>query len=166
MWKAGEHEAVDGECERLFALAAWLDDQGGSHVPSDPQSVLAAACLDQTLEHQKAVLLLTRACLHGAAHALGRGIYESFVRGMWLYRCASVVQVAAFEAQDQKTLPHLKDSSKFVADIGAALEGNAVPSKFRVDYWRILCDFAHTGPMQAKRRLGFEGSPAAMLQKR
>lgn len=76
---------------------------------------------------------------------------------MWLYRCASVVQVAAFEAQDQKTLPHLKDSSKFVADIGAALEGNAVPSKFRVDYWRILCDFAHTGPMQAKRRLGFEG---------
>ncbi|MGO4412454.1 hypothetical protein AB4Z27_05815 [Cupriavidus sp. KB_39] len=160
MWTIDEKAAVEMELERLFDLAKWLDDCGGAvQIPSNQREVLAGGCLDQTLEHQRAILLLTLSGLHGSAHALGRSVFESFTRGMWLYRCASDDQVMAFANEDHKSLPHLRDASLFVRDIERALDHTSdVLGNFRDRYWKILCAFAHTGAMQAGRRFGEDES--------
>lgn len=75
-------------------LIQWLDKSiNGLEIKSDTRTRLAAGCLDLALEHQKAIVLLTAHKLYGSAFSLARLIFEAYVRGVWLWRCASDSEV-------------------------------------------------------------------------
>ncbi len=68
----------------------WLYSQlDGLNVPSDARHKFSGGCFDATLEYQKAIVLLVKERLYGAAFALLRAVFESYVRGLWLHRCAT-----------------------------------------------------------------------------
>ncbi len=68
----------------------WLYSQlDGLNFPSDDRHRFSGGCFHATLEYQQAIVLLVKERLYGAAFALLRSVYESYVRGIWLHRCAT-----------------------------------------------------------------------------
>ena len=71
-------------------LVQWLDSRiDGMEVSSELRFRVAGGCLDMTLEHQKAIVLLVASFLYGSAFSLRRLMFEAYVRGVWLHQCAS-----------------------------------------------------------------------------
>lgn len=98
-------------------LINWIDKSiDGIDIPSETRFRLAGACLGVALEHHKAIILLIKHRLYGSAFAMVRPLFESYVRGVWLHRCASDSDINLFTAdklnysfgkliQDVETLP-------------------------------------------------------------
>ena len=108
----------------------------------------AAACFHIALEHHGAVLMLTRSRLHGSAIALLRPQFESFVRGVWLRRCASPVQLHKFLAGSNP--PEISEQLRAIESL--EWYESRVLSRFISLSWRTLCDYTHTGVRQIGRR--------------
>ena len=78
-------------------LVVWLDEKiDGIKIPSDFRSRVAGGCLDLTMEYQNAIVLLVSRRIYGAAAALMRPIAESYVRGVWLHKCATDADLKRF----------------------------------------------------------------------
>jgi hypothetical protein len=89
---------VEQRLRESTALISWLDERiNGVAFKAEVRSQLAVSCLDGALEHQKAIVLLISQSLHGTAFALVRLIFEAYVRGAWLYRCASDANLELFQ---------------------------------------------------------------------
>jgi hypothetical protein len=94
---------IQREMKRSEATIQWLDRQiDGVEIKSDDRTRLAACCLGMAREHHKALVLLVANSLVGSALALVRLIFEAYVRGIWLHRCASDREVARFKAGNPK----------------------------------------------------------------
>jgi hypothetical protein len=61
------------------------------------RTFMAYACLDLTCEHREAIIMLVTHKLYGPAFALIRSVFESYIRGVWLHRCASDTEIEAFK---------------------------------------------------------------------
>jgi len=130
-------------------LAQELDRRiDGLEVSSDLRFRLAGGCLDVALEHHKAVVLLIARSLHGSAIAMLRPLFEAYVRGVWLHRCATERELADF-AQDRLAHPFSKlvTAVETVEGFGAGILTAA-----RRGSWDALCSFTHTGFLQVVRR--------------
>lgn len=55
----------------------------GVQIPADDRPKIVGALFDIVHEHHQAVVILVRHRLYGAASALMRSIFESYVRGLW-----------------------------------------------------------------------------------
>jgi hypothetical protein len=138
-------EAVrNAEC-----LIQWLDERiHDVETPGSTRARLAAGCLDVALEHQKAIVLLVAHKRYGSAFALARLIFEAFIRGVWLWRCASDVEIERFKKQGiDKTFGELIQEVE-------KLEGyeGGVLSDVKAKPWKMLNSFTHTGYDQVMRR--------------
>lgn len=79
-------------------LIQWLDSRiDGLAIASDERRRLAAGCLDLALEHQKAIVLLTRHQIFGSAASLVCLVFESYVRGIWIHFSASDDELREFK---------------------------------------------------------------------
>ena len=131
-------------------LGAWLDRViDGLPVASDTRTRLAAACFDQVHEHQKALIVLTRHKLVGSAFSLVRPTFETYIRGIWLARCASDAEVAQFQkGRVDKTFARL------IADVETNQGyGSGVLSNVKRKSWPAMNQYTHGGYLQAVRRL-------------
>ncbi len=120
------------------ALIHWLDDHlNGQEFKSDVRSQLAASCLDLALEHQKSIVMLISQSLHGSAFALVRVIFEAYVRGAWLYYCASHADLQLF--QDDK-LDQKKKIGRIIGDL-EKFSGfdRGVLSKAKTEWFNAIC---------------------------
>jgi len=74
---------------------------------------------------------------------------EAYVRGSWLFRCATDPELAHFQATDK--VP--KGFGTLVTEIEATL-GNGAAALWRMKtlHWDALCSFDHTGFRQITRR--------------
>ena len=92
-------------------------------------------------------MLLVKERLYGAAFALLRAVFESYVRGIWLHRCATKVDLEKF-AKDKS--PKFNELIKAVEK----LEGHEdkVLSKIRERVWKSMNSYTHTGYLQVVRR--------------
>lgn len=137
------------ESERL---TQWLDAHiNGVEVSSDDRTRLAAGCLDRVLEHQKAIVLLTANHLYGSAASLVCLVFESYVRGIWLYFSASESELEDFKNDKlRKTFAQLiEDVEKHEAYSEGALSSvKALSWKS----WKTMNSFKHTGFYQVVRR--------------
>ena len=100
------------------------------------------------LEHQKAIVLLIAKNLHGSAFALVRPLFETYVRGLWLHRCATDADLGKFVKG--------QDIGKF-GDLCAAVEWldgfkDGVLSDVKERSWSAMSGFTHTGMEQIARR--------------
>lgn len=135
---------------RSRELAARIGDiaQGLEFPPSD-RNRLSAALLDQVHEHHQAIrLLLENECV-GSAIALLRGTFEATVRGVWLFRCASDIDVERFRRDKVE-----KEFGELIDDVEGALQvSTGALSRVKSTSWRAMCSYDHAGYLQAVRRI-------------
>jgi hypothetical protein len=130
-------------------LIQWLGKCiDGVEISSETRTRLAAGCLDTALEHHKAILLLISRSLYGSAFALVRLIFEAYIRGLWLHRCASDSDLELLKAEkfDKKfgTLIHE------IERIDGFEEG--ILSNVKLTSWSAMNSYTHSGFMQIARR--------------
>jgi hypothetical protein len=126
-----------------------LDRQiDGLEISSCFRNRLAGGCLEVALEHQKAIVLLAARRLHGSAFSLARVLFEAFVRGVWLNRCAKDIDLANFEKERLN-----KKFEEILSDV-EGLEGfeARVLSDIKRRSWKVMNSFTHTGFHQVVRR--------------
>ncbi len=136
---------------RSADLSNWIDSSiHGLEIPSGDREVMAAALFDQVHEHHKAILLLLKKSFVGSAFSLVRPTFETFVRGVWLWHCASEKEVENFAKGkiNEKTFGALIDEIEAQRgyDVG-------VLSKVKKEAWSAMCSYAHGGYLQAVRRM-------------
>jgi|SRR5882724_654107 len=133
-------------------LIQWLDEQiNGTEFESEVRSQIAVSCLDLTLEHQKSIVVLISQSFYGSAFALVRVIFEAYVRGVWLYRCASDADLELFK--DDK-LDQKKKIGKLIGDLEKLPGYNrGVLSKAKTEWFNAMCSYTHSGYLAARRRL-------------
>ena len=126
------------------ALIQWLDEQlHGAEFRSEVRTQLAGSCLDLAMEHQKAIVMLVSQSLHGSAFALVRAIFETYIRGAWLYHCASDADLELF--QDDKF-----DQKKKIGRLIGDLEkfpgfDRGVLSKVKTEWFNTMCSSPTVG---------------------
>jgi hypothetical protein len=136
---------------RASEISNWIDSSiHGIEIPSGDREAMADALFDQVHEHHKAILLLLKNLLVGSAFSLVRPTLETFVRGVWLWRCASDGEVAKF-AKDNVSG---KSFGAMIEEIEAKPGWDVgVLSKVKKEAWSAMCSYAHGGYLQAVRRV-------------
>lgn len=121
----------------------------GIEFPAFDRVRLSAALLDQVHEHHQAIQLLLEKELVGSAFALVRSTFEATVRGSWIFRCATDVEIEKFK-KDTLSL----NFSELIEAVEGCFEthGSAL-SEIRAKYWSGMCSYAHGGYQQAVRRI-------------
>ena len=130
-------------------LIQWIDKQiDGLQINSDDKTRVAAACLDMALEHQKAIVLLIANKLYGSAFALARIIFEAYVRGVWLNKCATDAEIEEYKNDKLN-----KSFASLIQDIEAC-EGfdEGVLSAAKKANWIAMNSYTHSGFLQTVRR--------------
>lgn len=135
--------------DELIQLVEWIDQNtAGLSFTTDDRTLLAVGCFDVAIEYQAAIALLSEASLYGAAFALLRVLAESLVRGLWLYGCATDVELDKFK-RGKIDKSFVKLIEEYEANIQTPL---GVLSKFKASTWDALNGFTHTGFHQVSRR--------------
>lgn len=118
-------------------------------MPATLRNRVAGACFAVALEHQQAVVVLSEhgPPLYSSAFALVRPVYDSCMRGFWIFHCATEEQVESF-SKDGKP----PDMASLVSAVEKAAnfdgkELSAVYSK----HWGSFSSFTHTGGLQVQR---------------
>lgn len=132
-------------------LIQWLDQ----HVydlnlieDAHSRSRLAVSCFYVALEHQRAIVLLISHNLHGSARALVRILFDAFIRGLWLFRCASDDDLEYFKKEDdlkKKFEDRITDIEKLSDD------DEKILSTIKSNTWSAMCSYTHTGMFQLIR---------------
>lgn len=131
-------------------------DIEGLEFSTSDRARLSAALLDQVNEHHKAFRLLLNNGLCGSSLALVRVIFETMIRGVWIYRCASDKEVERFKVDKIKSLNELIAEIELFNEIK---DGGL--SLLKSNIYSQLCSYTHGGYLQAVRRISLdEISPA------
>jgi hypothetical protein len=147
----GPSMTIEAALAHSAEVSHWLDSSiHGLDIPSNDREAMAAALFDQVHEHHKAIQLLLKNSLTGSAFSLVRPTFETFVRGVWLLRCASEEEVSNF-AKDKIVKKSFGDLIKEIEarpgyDVG-------VLSKVKKSAWGPMSSYAHGGFFQAVRRI-------------
>ena len=113
-------------------LVEWLAHQiGGARLRGDLRTRAAAICFGVAQEHHAALvtLLALATPLSSSAFALGRPLFEAYVRGMWLAHCATDDQIDGYL---QGKIP---DTASLISGI-EKVQGDGQVSNLRMIYRR------------------------------
>jgi len=121
----------------------------GLELPATDRNRISAGCFHQALEHHEAIVCLIRRRLFGSAMALGRPLFEIYVRGIWLGKCASESELTTFQKGK---------IDKTFADMVTEVEANegynvGVLGELKRNSWSAMNDFTHGGALQVVRRI-------------
>lgn len=136
---------------QLVSLIEWINQRfSGLELPADTRSRIAVGCFDVALEHQAAIALLSSGALYGSLFSLIRVLFEAYVRGLWLLRCASEKELDQFQRDKLD-----KKFGALISEIEANVNFNNSPlSSLESTSWGAMNSFTHTGFMQVLRRNG------------
>jgi hypothetical protein len=121
-----------------------------------PRNLLALAYAGITLEHQYAILTLSRNNIRGSALALLRPQVETAFRGLWTIKCATDDQVEAIDENGAEPFPRFRDMAK-VLDTAYGC-GEYEYFQGIAQEWRALCGLTHSGLEQLGRRFQDDGN--------
>jgi hypothetical protein len=133
-----------------------LSQLSGTRYAETPRTLLALAYAAITLEHQYAILTLSRNNIRGSALALLRSQVETAFRGLWAIKCAADDQVEKIGQGEDKSFPHFRDMAK-VLDTAYGYEEYTYFQGIAQE-WRALCGLTHSGLEQLSRRFRDDGS--------
>ena len=141
--------SLENNIRQSDILIRWLDRRiDGVYVPANIRSRYSAGCLEVALEHHRSIVLLMANKLYGSALALSRVLFEAYIRGVWLHRCASELDLQSF-GDDSFKKPFqqlLSDIEKFDGFEAGLL------SDIKQRSWHVMNSFTHTGFRQVVRR--------------
>ena len=130
-------------------IAIWLQKKlDGLEISSDERTRTVAGCFDTVLEHQVAISILLENQLVGSAFALARSVFEGYVRGIWLNKCATDAQVSRFlkgrlDPKFQELIDDIEKEDGYT--VGAISDAKKAS-------WTTLNGFTHTGSVQVLSR--------------
>ena len=140
---------VDCQVRKSKALIQWMDQKiDGLEISSDDRTRISAACFDIALEHQKAIVLLIANKLFGTAFSLARLLFEAYIRGLWLAKCATDKELEDFKKDKLK-----KKFDTLIKEIERQ-DGfeEGILSKAKSANWKAMNSYTHSGFFQAVRR--------------
>ena len=138
-----------GTIEESVKLINYLGKTiGGKGLIISDRNQISGACFEIAIEHHRAIIILINEKTIGSAFALSRCVFESCVRGVWLWKCACDDEIKVFKKNDR-----IKEIKLLIEDI-EKLPNYDIPyfSDMKKLYWSALCGYAHTGMRQIERR--------------
>jgi hypothetical protein len=143
--------SIDAALANSAELSNWLDNSIHKlqTQPYGDREWMAATLLDQVHEHHKAIQLLLKSSFTGSAFSLFRPAFETYVRGVWLLRCACDKQVEDFKKDTVK---------KFIGELIGEIErlpeyDVGTLSKVKREALGAMHSYTHGGYLQAVRRM-------------
>jgi len=142
---------IEKHLDSLRDIVQWIyENTKGIEITGGRKQQIASACFDVAIEHQAAIALLCKSKHFGSMHALMRILIESVVRGLWILHCATDAELDIFEKRGIE-----KHFGDLTAEIEMAIGSNQPTlSQMKVNVWRAMNDFTHTGYIQVTRRHG------------
>ena len=130
-------------------LIIWLDQLVStlSLETDDFRHRVAGGCLDVTAEHHKAIVMLVANKLYAPAFALMRLLLESYVRGVWLHKCADDRDLERYKKDKVPSYYELVES---IENLKSHQDGTF--SRMKERSWKAMNSYSHTGFLQASRR--------------
>ena len=131
------------------AFSIWLGTRmDNASIADSDRNIVALALFQQSLDIADAVLLLVdEHRLHGPAYSIVRPLFESYVRGLWILRCAADNEVEEFLQDKCPKFPML------TREIGDhAPEHYSWIQDIRQGNLRIFHSFTHGGGAHVWRR--------------
>lgn len=99
--KAYSEEVIAG-LDQARAQISWIrENLVGIELKGDHRHRIPAQLFDLAIEHGSGIHNLIAANICASAFALVRSEFECFVRGAWLYHCASDAEIETFIAKDR-----------------------------------------------------------------
>jgi hypothetical protein len=129
--------------DELRVVVDWISEQTGDMPPpADRRAKAALGCLDIAIEHQAGICVLAEQLLWGPAYALLQCMFDAFIRGVWLARCATDLDLEAFELAGLRSKPF----AELVDDVERVLgHSRGVLSKLMKSSWAIFSDCTRAG---------------------
>lgn len=126
-----------------------LSSLEGVPFPVNKRLLIVIAALDVVLDHFTGITALIERRVYGAAFALARPLFETFVRAIWLKDCGTDKDLSDFE-RDQ-----------FSRSFGQALKEieqlesfkSGVLSNLKKQAWSAMSSYTHGGYQQIARRV-------------
>jgi len=136
------------DLKKAEQFAVWLHQRtNGLVFSADDRVRIGAGCLHLAQEHYDAIIVLVKARLYGSAWALARLLLEAYVRGTWLLRHASQLDLENYMKGECPKFGPLIDA------IGTEPEtGGAWLAEIKNRYWSVLNEYTHGGASQVARR--------------
>ena len=140
---------IDGKIRKSESLIQWMDQKiDGLEISSDDRTRISAACFDIALEHQKSIVLLIAHSLFGSAFSLVRILFEAYIRGLWIGKCATDKEIEDFKKNKlAKTFATLIEE---IEQQDGFQEG--VLSRAKTATWKAMSSYTHSGFFQSVRR--------------
>jgi hypothetical protein len=134
--------------EDAKGLAHWLTEKiNGLEIANSERRHLASAAYSVALDHHVGLIVLLEQAHYPSFVALLRCQVDAYVRGVWLASCATDEEVNEFATGKRLFLPH-----EMFQRVNEVMESNVI-ANVKAGSWKILCDFAHTGPRQLQRNM-------------
>jgi len=131
-------------------LGIWLHERTNERkFPAGPRRQTALAILQLTEDIADAIIVLLDAQMPGPALSLARPLFEGYVRGYWLLKCASDEQISEFIAGRCPNFAGLLAAVPKDAESGGAwIHANSAKNL------KNFHDLTHGGSEHVKRRIG------------
>lgn len=139
---------LDRLIEEAKDFCMWLHEQtNGKKFPIRRREQTGLSILQHSLDVDDAIIVLLEANLPGIAMTLARPLFESYVRGFWLLKCATDEQVDDFiEGKCSKFSKLLKNIPNDNESGGAWIHNNAKENL------NSFHDLTHGGSKHVERR--------------
>jgi hypothetical protein len=137
---------------KIDVAESWINQYqlllNGLEFERDDKKLVSLSLLHVSLEHNSGIVTLVKAGVHGSAFALLRPQRDAFLRGIWMFRCASARQLTNF--MDGKDLPGIKQQLEQVEKTDGYRHGRF--SSLMAEIKDILNDHTHGGLYQSASR--------------
>lgn len=121
----------------------------GIPFPVNKRLLISIAAFDVVLDHFTGITGLIEGRVYGAAFALARPLFETFVRAVWLKDCGTDQDLLAFERDEfsRKFGEALKDIEQLESFKSGTL------SSLKKQAWSAMSSYTHGGYQQIARRV-------------
>ena len=134
---------------QAFKLHGWITHRlNGLDIPREQRIILAVSCYDVVIEHHIGIAMLFKSRFNGSDFALVRPDFETFVRGVWLRRCATENQISQF-IKDKLDLSFYQ-LLESIEKLDAFQDGTL--SSLKKNSMRAMHSYTHGGMQQVGRR--------------
>ncbi len=143
-------KAIEQILQESREIHTWtISSLDGIPFPVNKRLLISIAAFDVVLDHFTGITALIEKRVYGAAFALARPLFETFVRAVWLKDCATDQDLLAFE-QDEfsrscgQALKEIEQLESFKSGLLSNLKKQA---------WSAMSSYTHGGFQQIARRV-------------
>jgi hypothetical protein len=130
-------------------LLAIIDKEvDGIEFEANDRNRLSGALFDVALDHAKGIVVLLENNIYASAYALGRPLFECFVRAAWIQHCARDDDIAQVITKDEFKL----NFGEMLNAIEKKQEWPKTLTELKKNVWKSMHSYTHGGLQLVSRR--------------